>query len=83
MPISASIEIAASPKVVRAKFLDFSSLPTYHKGFFGSITALNDNLDPGSKLRVVFQAAGQTIRLRNNQFNPVTLLDPLTYLGRA
>ncbi|KAI1559600.1 hypothetical protein PtrEW7m1_011834 [Pyrenophora tritici-repentis] len=22
-------------------------------------------------------------RLRNNQFNPVTLLDPLTYLGRA
>ncbi|KAI1543528.1 hypothetical protein PtrSN002B_007802, partial [Pyrenophora tritici-repentis] len=70
MPISASIEIAASPKVVRAKFLDFSSLPTYHKGFFGSITALNDNLDPGSKLRVVFQAAGQTIRLRNNQFNP-------------
>ncbi|PZD22571.1 kinesin light chain 1 [Pyrenophora tritici-repentis] len=23
------------------------------------------------------------VRLRNNQFNPVTLLDPLTYLGRA
>ncbi|KAI1685630.1 Dimer-Tnp-hAT dimerization containing protein [Pyrenophora tritici-repentis] len=29
------------------------------------------------------QAERNSDRLRNNQFNPVTLLDPLTYLGRA
>ncbi|CAA9966717.1 hypothetical protein P3342_012692 [Pyrenophora teres f. teres] len=59
MPVSASIEIAAPPEAVRAKFLDFSSLPTYHKSFFGSITPINDNLNPDSKLRVVLNAAGQ------------------------
>ncbi|KAF7573927.1 hypothetical protein PtrM4_055500 [Pyrenophora tritici-repentis] len=32
---------------------------------------------------VLAAAKEQSHRLRNNQFNPVTLLDPLTYLGRA
>lgn len=44
---------------LRTKFLDFSSLPQYHKDFFGSITPLSQDLNPGSKVRVFFNAAGQ------------------------
>ena len=60
MTITAAIDIAQPPSVVRAKFLDFASLPQYHKGFFGSITPLGA-LEPGNKIRVHFAQAGQTM----------------------
>ncbi|KAF1842608.1 uncharacterized protein K460DRAFT_359187 [Cucurbitaria berberidis CBS 394.84] len=61
MAIAATIDIAAPPEVVRAKFLDFESLPKYHKDFFGSITPLapSKSLAPGNKVHVVFAGAGQ------------------------
>lgn len=60
MTVTATIDIAAPPSVVRAKFLDFASLPKYHSGFFGSITPLGA-LEPGNKIRVHFAQAGQTM----------------------
>ncbi|KAF2025977.1 hypothetical protein EK21DRAFT_116266 [Setomelanomma holmii] len=58
MPISSSIEIASPPQLVREKFLDFPSLPTYHSGtFFKSITT-QTTLEPRSKLTVVFASMG-------------------------
>ncbi|KAF3921085.1 hypothetical protein AA313_de0206654 [Arthrobotrys entomopaga] len=49
-----TIEIAASPSAVRAKFLDFSQLPNYHpNGFFKSIAPQvpGQPLEPGIKMR--------------------------------
>ncbi|RMZ71764.1 polyketide cyclase dehydrase [Pyrenophora seminiperda CCB06] len=58
MPITASIDIAATPEAVRTKFLDFPSLPQYHQtGFFVSITPLASDINPPSKLRVVLSSA--------------------------
>ncbi|KAF2995696.1 hypothetical protein E8E13_003417 [Curvularia kusanoi] len=45
MSLKASIDIAAPPSAVRAKFLDFASLPTYTH-FFESITSPH----PGTSL---------------------------------
>ncbi|KAF7575713.1 hypothetical protein PtrM4_073370 [Pyrenophora tritici-repentis] len=46
--------------------------------------ALGKNFEGEDALRTtVINACRGVPRLRNNQFNPVTLLDPLTYLGRA
>ncbi|KAI4634843.1 hypothetical protein J4E83_002165 [Alternaria metachromatica] len=55
MTVTASIEIASSPEDVRAKFLDFASLPKYHRGFFASLTPLGP-VEPGNKIRVVFSS---------------------------
>ncbi|KAL3495918.1 hypothetical protein BJX62DRAFT_232805 [Aspergillus germanicus] len=55
--ISTSIEINAPPAVVREKFLDFPSIPTYTSGFVGSITPTPakdpHTLVPGDKLACV------------------------------
>ncbi|KAF3904911.1 hypothetical protein ABW20_dc0108349 [Dactylellina cionopaga] len=54
--IVTSIEIAAPPQEVRAKFLDFSQLQTYHKGvWFKSIgpAVPNTPLEAGIKMRMV------------------------------
>jgi hypothetical protein len=59
MTVTASIDIASPPESVRAKFLDFASLPKYHKEFFTSISPLGP-VESGNKIRVVF-ASGQTI----------------------
>ncbi|KAL4863250.1 hypothetical protein BDV12DRAFT_206677 [Aspergillus spectabilis] len=54
--INTSIEINAPPAVVREKFLDFPSIPTYTpNGFVASITPVNTSitphdLKPGDKL---------------------------------
>ncbi|KAK6523169.1 hypothetical protein TWF694_006064 [Orbilia ellipsospora] len=48
-----TIEIAAPPSTVRAKFLDFSQIPKYHpNGFFKSIAPLvpGQPLEPGLKM---------------------------------
>ncbi|KAI4697466.1 uncharacterized protein J4E84_000596 [Alternaria hordeiaustralica] len=55
MTVTASIDIASSPEAVRAKFLDFASLPKYHKGFFASLTPLGP-VEPENKIRVVFSS---------------------------
>ena len=60
MTVTATIDMAAPPSVVRTKFLDFASLSQYHTGFFGSITPLGA-LEPGNKIRVHFAQADQTI----------------------
>ncbi|CAG8952314.1 hypothetical protein HYFRA_00001059 [Hymenoscyphus fraxineus] len=54
-PITSSIEINASPEVVREKFLDFKSIPSYHKTFITSLTPLPQgkngiDLKPGDKM---------------------------------
>lgn len=53
MTVSSTIEIAAPPDLVRAKFLDFSNMKTYHTSFFASIVPLT-TLTPGEKIRVTF-----------------------------
>ncbi|KAH8732186.1 hypothetical protein GQ44DRAFT_697227 [Phaeosphaeriaceae sp. PMI808] len=58
MTLSASIEIAAPPNVVRQKFLTFDTLPQYHKGFFTTITPLGA-LEPGNKLAIEFTGMGK------------------------
>ncbi|KAF2660417.1 hypothetical protein K491DRAFT_589303 [Lophiostoma macrostomum CBS 122681] len=66
--LKASIEIAAPPAEVRAKFRDFESLPSYHSGFFKSIGPATPGkpLEPGKdKLNVV---------LEGTTFNPVFLV---------
>ncbi|KAL5118085.1 hypothetical protein ACEQ8H_004074 [Pleosporales sp. CAS-2024a] len=56
---TASIEIACSPDIVRAKFLDFSSIPQYHSTFFLSMTpARSGNLVPGEKMDVQLVGMG-------------------------
>ncbi|KAE9375209.1 hypothetical protein N431DRAFT_480545, partial [Stipitochalara longipes BDJ] len=50
---NASIEIAASPELVREKFLDCSQLQTYHpNGFYKSISTVtpNEPIQPGTKM---------------------------------
>lgn len=70
MTVTSTTDIAAPPSLVRAKFLDFASLPNYHSTFFGSITPLGA-LEPGNKIRVHFIQAGQkidaTIKVRVSQ----------------
>ncbi|KAL2812597.1 hypothetical protein BJX63DRAFT_432494 [Aspergillus granulosus] len=55
--LTTSIEINAPPAVVREKFLDFPSLPTYTTGFVHSITPTPakppHTLVPGDKLACV------------------------------
>lgn len=53
MTVSSTIEIAAPPEVVGAKFLDFSNMQNYHTSFFASIIPLT-TLTPGEKIRVTF-----------------------------
>ncbi|KAF8864632.1 hypothetical protein BDZ45DRAFT_721605 [Acephala macrosclerotiorum] len=63
MVISTQIEISASPEVVRAKFLDFSKIPTYSpNGFFKSIgpTIPGRPLEPG--VRMYNELDGATIK---------------------
>ncbi|KAE8441471.1 hypothetical protein EG329_004927 [Mollisiaceae sp. DMI_Dod_QoI] len=50
--VTTQIEIAAPPAVVRAKFLDFSKLPTYHEsGFLKAVGPVKPGtpLEPGVK----------------------------------
>ncbi|KAF1948059.1 hypothetical protein EJ02DRAFT_364699 [Clathrospora elynae] len=72
MVVTASIDIAVPPAVVRAKFLDFDSLPKYHTEFFRSITPLGPNKvpSPGTKARVEFSAAGQKMDANILENNP-------------
>ncbi|KKK23471.1 hypothetical protein ARAM_003975 [Aspergillus rambellii] len=56
--VSATTEIAAPPATVRAKLLDFKSIPTYSpNGFIRSITPVADKLPPsleaGDQLKCV------------------------------
>ncbi|PVH83752.1 hypothetical protein DL98DRAFT_652215 [Cadophora sp. DSE1049] len=63
--ISASIEIAAAPATVRAKFLDFGNLPKYHKnGVFVSLGPKTPGqaLDKGTVMKNV---------LKGGTFHPV------------
>ncbi|KAJ0416503.1 hypothetical protein BJY00DRAFT_316752 [Aspergillus carlsbadensis] len=66
--INTSIEINAPPAVVREKFLDFSSIPTYTKGFVHSIIPTPakppSSLVPGDKLACV---------MGNMKFSPVVV----------
>jgi hypothetical protein len=55
MTVTASIDIASPPESVRAKFLNFASLPEYHKGFFASLSPLGP-AKSGNKIRVVFSS---------------------------
>ncbi|KAF7441647.1 DUF3435 domain containing protein [Pyrenophora tritici-repentis] len=52
----------------------------YNQGFYP--LSKGEGTDLYKKYEETKRKIGST-RLRNNQFNPVTLLDPLTYLGRA
>ncbi|CAG5145233.1 uncharacterized protein ALTATR162_LOCUS1677 [Alternaria atra] len=70
MTVTASIDIASPPESVRAKFLDFASLPKYHKGFFTSISPLGP-VESGNKIRVVF-ASGQTIDASIEHNTPIS-----------
>ncbi|RAR05249.1 sec63-like protein [Stemphylium lycopersici] len=74
--VTSSIDIAAPPAVVRAKFLDFASLPQYHTAFFTSVTPLGA-LEPGQKIRVVF-AAGQSMNAVIESNSPTVF----TWTGR-
>ncbi|KAF2738898.1 hypothetical protein EJ04DRAFT_427704 [Polyplosphaeria fusca] len=60
--LSKSIEIAASPAVVREKFLDFSQLSKYHHTtpFFKSITLVDPNkpIQVGDKVSPEFDLMG-------------------------
>ncbi|KAF1837013.1 hypothetical protein BDW02DRAFT_645665 [Decorospora gaudefroyi] len=67
--IQSSIDIAAPPAVVREKFLDFATLPTYHTTFFHSITPLGP-LIPPKKIRVEFSATGQKMDAVINENTP-------------
>ncbi|EAT90315.1 hypothetical protein HBH56_060920 [Parastagonospora nodorum] len=58
MTITANIEIACPPEFVRAKFLEFPSIPTYHTTFFTSITPQGP-LESQQKITVVFVGMGK------------------------
>ncbi|KAJ4984375.1 activator of hsp90 ATPase 1 family protein [Stagonosporopsis vannaccii] len=56
MSLKASIEIAAPPEVVRAKFLDFAAIPSYTKAF-ESITAPKPGAELSKGEKVVVKLA--------------------------
>ncbi|KAL3461549.1 hypothetical protein BJX64DRAFT_289162 [Aspergillus heterothallicus] len=77
--LTSSIEINASPAVVREKFLDFPSIPKYTTGFVHSITPTPakapHTLVPGDKLSCV---------MGNMTFNPIVVdNDPAIFSWRG
>jgi hypothetical protein len=94
--VSTSIEIAASPEYVREKvlaicpeddrrltlvqFLDFPSLPKYHKNFFTSIEPASPDKDmsPGKKMIAVipFGKIEPTITVRLSQTPSIMVASP-------